>query len=362
MRFDNLFRIRDRVALATGRARARPTSAVGLRSVFRYGSLLLAAVVLTACGTPAEPAGDDVTGGSGGPQNAPGGPEGSGGSGGSLSGPGGDLKGPYMERTLPAPDGTDRVWLLRLPAGYEEGTLADVVFSFHGAGSNALAQFTYSDFMAQADRDGVILVMPNANNRVYPDDTHRLAGYWGRAWEANLRERDFDIDFILEVVDLLQSEYNTRDFFATGMSAGGDMVSALACLPVSPFNAYGPVTYMYYNEAECGAAPPRPFIYFHGTADSVVPIQGSDDPWNDPPVPEAMQRWADHNGCEGGPIEQSVSDEVVHFSWAGCEASTEWYRVEGGGHTWPGGVQREGGAYTTSDISASDLIWELFLK
>ncbi|HJO04113.1 MAG TPA: hypothetical protein QGG47_09070 [Acidobacteriota bacterium] len=325
----------------------------------RLGSVLLAAGTLAACGTSDEAAVDAASpsqGDSGGAEGS----GGSGGSGGPLSGPGGDLKGPYMERTLGASDGTERVWLLRLPAGYKEGMLADVVFSFHGAGSNALAQFTYSDFMEQADRDGVILVMPNANDRVYADETHRLAGYWSGAWEANLRERDFDIDHVLELVDLLRSEYNTGDFFATGMSAGGDMVSALACFPDSPFKAYGPVTYMYYNEAECGSAPPRPFIYFHGTEDATVPIQGSDDPWNDPPVSEAMQRWADHNGCEGGPTERAVSDEVTHISWAGCDASTEWYRIEGGGHTWPGAVYTDRLGYTTDDISASDLIWEVF--
>ena len=198
--------------------------------------------------------------------------------------------------------------------------------------------------------------------RFYPDATHGLAGYWNRAWEANLRERDYDVDFILDLVSLLRREHTTGDFFATGMSAGGDMVSALACHADSPFKAYGAVTYMYYNAAECGAAPPRPFIYFHGTDDGVVPIAGSEAPWNDPPVPEAMQRWADHNGCTGGPVERPVSDEVMHLSWTGCDASTEWYRIEGGGHTWPGAVERGSAGHTTDDISASDLIWELFSR
>ncbi len=305
----------------------------------RRSVALAAAVALVACGAPAEPEGEAAAADS-------------------AAVP---IDRPYTERTLPAPDGTERTWLLRLPAGYHEGTRADVVFNFHGAGSSAPAQFRYADFTAQADRDGVILVVPDAN-KVYPDATHGLAGYWNSAWEANLRERDYDVDFILELVRLLQREHTAGDFFATGMSAGGDMVSALACLADSPFKAYGPVTYMYYNQAECSDAPPRPFIYFHGTADPVVPIAGSDPPWNDPPVPEAMQRWADHNGCAAGPVERRVSDEVMHLSWTGCEASTEWYRVEGGGHTWPAAVERDSLGNTTDDISASDLIWELFSR
>ena len=282
------------------------------------------------------------------------------GSGGPLAGPGYELAGqPVMERTLVMPDGTGRSYLLRLPAGYQPGRRADVVFTFHGSGSDARTQLAYSDFSELADRDGVILVAPDSNLE-FPDRDHPLATYWDHAWEANLRERDADIDFTRALVDSLASEYCTGDFHAAGMSAGGDMTSALQCLEQSPFGAYAPVTYLYYNAEECGAAPPRPMIYFHGSDDFVVPIDGSGPPWNDPPVPEAMQRWASHNGCEGAPEESRISEEVLRYRWRGCDASTEWYLVEGGGHTWPGRIPFPGLGHTTEDIIASELIWELF--
>jgi polyhydroxybutyrate depolymerase len=281
------------------------------------------------------------------------------GSGGPLTGPGGNLDGPYLQRTLVTSSGDERKFLLRLPAEYQEGVPSDVVFNFHGATSNALDQLQYGDFRSQADRDGVILVMPDAN-KLYPDPEHELAGYWNSAWEANLRVRDADVDFVLEVVELLKSEYCTSTFYAAGMSAGGDMVSALRCLPDSPFASYAPVTYLYYKPDECSAAPPRPLIYFHGSDDRVVPITGSDAPWFDPPVREKMQSVATHNGCGGRALEGPVSDEVIRYSWSGCAAPTEWYLIEGGGHTWPGGPERPKLGHTTGDISASDLIWEFF--
>ena len=314
---------------------------------FRHPLLCVLLVSLLVLGTACDPADDPVAEldvcGSGGP----------------LTAPGGDLNGPYMKRTLITKFGNERTWLLRLPAGYEEGTPADVVFNFHGATSNALDQFVYGDFRTQADRDGVILVVPDAN-KVFEDPTHELAGYWNSAWEANLRTRDYDIDFILELVDLVQSEYCTGDFFAAGMSAGGDMVSALECQPDSPFKAYAPVTYRYYNDTECAESPPKPLISFHGDKDFVVPIAGSDAPWLDPPVADVMQAWAEHNGCDPKRLEKRVSDEVLHFWWANCDAPTEWYLVEGGGHTWPGAVPVPELGHTTEDISASDLIWDLF--
>ena len=52
--------------------------------------------------------------------------------------------------------------------------------------------------------------------------------------------------------------------------------------------------------------------------------------------------------------EDSVSN------WNGCVAPVVLYRVEGGGHTWPGavGVPRLG--YTTHQLSASAEMWKFF--
>lgn len=316
-----------------------------MASLLPNAVLALLTIITAACGSSATPATEVV------PEPC--------GSGGPLSGPGGDVKGPYMERTIVASDGVERPYLLRLPAGYQEGQRADVVFTFHGSGSDMLAQFVYSDFQELADRDGVILVSPDANKE-YPDPDHRLAGYWSSAWEANLRERNVDVDLVLSLVGQLQSEYCTGDFFAAGMSAGGDMVSALQCLDESPFEAYGPVTYGYYDEQECGSAPARPMIYFHGSDDFVVPFAGSGEPWNDPPVPELMQNWAEHNGCDSERLEERVSAEVVRYFWANCDAPTSWYLVEGGGHTWPGALEIPPLGHTTTDISATRILWDLF--
>jgi polyhydroxybutyrate depolymerase len=253
----------------------------------------------------------------------------------------------------------ERNWLLRLPSGYQAGVSADVVFNFHGATSNARSQSEYSSFDALADRDGVILVTPDAN-KVFNDPTHELAEYWNSAWEAKWRVRDFDVDFALELVELIKSEYCTGDFYAVGMSAGGDITTALQCLVDSPFKAFAPVTYRYYNATECKDAPPRPVISFHGSEDQVVPISGLGSPWFDPPVAHIMQEWAEHNGCDTQSIEDRVSDEVIRYQWVNCDAPTEWYLIEGGGHTWPGAVPAPRLGHTTEDISASELIWEFF--
>ena len=279
-------------------------------------------------------------------------------SGGPVTDADGNLFRPYQERTIDVA-GDERNWLLRLPEGYQPGQRANVVFNFHGAGSSAEQQFAYVNFADLADRDGVILVMPDAN-KVYVDQSHHLAGYWNSAWEAKWRERDHDIDFVLAVVKELHSEYCVGDFYAAGMSAGGDMTTALQCMADSPFEAFAPVTYRYWNAPECEDAPARPVISFHGTDDRVVPIEGLPEPWFDPHVSEIMQSWAEHNGCDPEAREERVGADVVRYSWTGCSAPVEWYLVEGGGHTWPGAVERERLGHTTNEISATELIWKFF--
>lgn len=255
--------------------------------------------------------------------------------------------------------GAKRKYLLRLPQGFSEGACANVVFDFHGSTSTAEQQFSYSNYSALADKSHVILVFPDAN-KTYSDQQHHLAEYWNHAWEANLRERDYDVDFILELVASLKRKFCTKNFYASGMSAGGDMVSALACLADSPFQSYASVTYRYYNEDECKNAPPQPTLSFQGDSDFVVPIGGSSEPWNDPSMQNIMQAWATHNQCSGGPKHDLISSEVTRFYWEDCAAPTQWYLVIGGGHTWPGQPGPKTLGYTTFDISASEIIWEFF--
>jgi para-nitrobenzyl esterase len=266
----------------------------------------------------------------------------------------------YSTSVVVMPDGTQRQYLVRFPTGFDAQRASNVVFNFHGATSRAIDQAHYSNFAALADRDHVVLVLPDAN-KIFPARDNPLAQYWDGAWEANKRVRDVDIEFVQQVIDDVRQAMNVDQLYATGMSAGGDISAAFACLPANPFSAIAPVTYAYYS-AECAEADPVPVIYFHGSEDQVVPFAGSGTPWLDPPVPELMQRWARHNGCQGDADIQQITPSVVKQSWSGCAAATEWYLIEGGGHTWPGGPDVKRLGVTTREISATQLIWDFFFN
>ena len=70
------------------------------------------------------------------------------------------------EKSLTMANGDVRTYLLTLPI---DGTVASahpVVFDFHGAGSNALQQFAYSNLTHLADQDGDLVAMVNPCRRL----------------------------------------------------------------------------------------------------------------------------------------------------------------------------------------------------
>jgi polyhydroxybutyrate depolymerase len=80
-----------------------------------------------------------------------------------------------------------------------------------------------------------------------------------------------------------------------------------------------------------------------------------------------MAAWATRNGCtDADPEEVFVADDVARLAWD-CPVSggTVLYRIEGGGHTWPGSefgariVDMVGA--TTPNLSANQMMWQFFL-
>jgi polyhydroxybutyrate depolymerase len=259
-------------------------------------------------------------------------------------GSGGEIGEPVDERTMTTSNGEERTYLVDVPSGYDESTPADVVFNFHGRGSNAAQQYVYGNFTDLAERDGVILITPNS-----------LVRNGSMQWSPGTPGSGEDLDFVAELVAETRTDYCTDQFFAAGMSSGGAMTTALACQADSDFEAFGPVTLWFYVDA-CEDAPPRPIIEFHGTDDEVVPFEGSGTRRS---VLEAGAAWAEHNGCDPEPTIEPIG-EVDHHQWTSCDAVTELYVVNGGGHTWPGSIEVEGLGAVTDDISASEIIWDLF--
>ena len=103
---------------------------------------------------------------------------------------------------------------------------------------------------------------------------------------------------------------------------------------------------MAFRSIEEGCAPSRtfPVISVHGTADllSFYGGYGFEAPLQS--VPETLDMWRGVWACDANPVEGELPDTVADFTtvstftWEGCRpgAGVFHYRVNMGGHTWPG--------------------------
>lgn len=227
----------------------------------------------------------------------------------------------------------------------------------------------------------------------YPDGTGGFLGL-GRSWNAGgggdglrcvgdpacedgVDDSAYDDDLFALMVAVLPID--TTRVYATGMSNGAAMSHRLACERSDRYAAI--VSVAGGNQASgypgCTPTIPVPVLHIHGTDDRCWGDDGSvgetcagDDAAGFVSVADSMDFWAGTNGCAGEPVEEALPDaaddgqSATRLVWPGCAAATQYLRVEGGGHTWPGGWQYlsvEKIGPVTMDFSASREAWS-FMK
>jgi len=260
-------------------------------------------------------------------------------------------------------DGLTRTYLLHVPAGYQAHTSEALVLNFHGHGSNAMQQERRSGMSLLADQQGFMVVYPQGV--VGPD------GQTG--WDTGLsaRPRVNDILFVSDLLTHLQSVLciNPLRIYATGFSNGGGMTNVLACTEASRLAAFAPVSGSYPPyPGGCHPLRPVPLLELHGTADRVVPYNGSESRQL-PSILAWLQGWAARDGCTVGPTVFYAQGNVTALVWTHCQgnATVVSFRIQGEGHRWPSvrfniRFNASGGTAgsTGQALSASALIWSFF--
>lgn len=257
--------------------------------------------------------------------------------------------------------GTERGYLLHVPASYDASEPTPVVFNFHGHGSSAVAQIAYADFRPLAEREGFIVVAPEGQG-----SPRRFTLLGATATEAD------DVVFAVALLDHLATRLciDPRRVHATGMSNGGALSSVLACRAADRFAAVGAVAAMIYVPP-CGDDGTRSasIVAMMGTADPVVPYAGGRvNCCGNPDIPAAedtLAQFAERSGCSGTPEETRPKPTILHRTWTGCAkgAAIELYTIEGGGHTWPGApfdLSSRGLGATTKELIATETVWAFF--
>ena len=268
--------------------------------------------------------------------------------------------------------GTERDYLLTVPAQHDGTTPLPLVLDIHGLAEGATVHTKMSGFSARAQQEGFVVAFPNG------------LGSPPR-WDVDVTDpANPDIAYIDQLLAQVGAQQciDTSRVYATGLSMGAWFSSALACTRSDKFAAIAPVAGVQYQD---GCTPERavPVRAFHGTADPILLFNGgigdltglmggttTADQMTVPPAdidgagyPAAVRSWADHNGCGATPKDTRLTPEILHRVYPCPDgADVEFYVMEGGGHSWPGSAfsQAIGKIVgpTNMDLDATELSWE----
>lgn len=270
--------------------------------------------------------------------------------------------------------GKTRTYRLHLPKGFSKDKPVPLVIVLHGAGANGAITEILTGFSPVADHHGFAVV--------YPDGQLGLWNFWEQqeAAKAKLARRgNDDIGFLSDLIDSLVKDgvADRTRVYVTGISNGAFMSNRLGCDLGDKIAAIAPVSGTMPRIMADKVKPPRamPVLYFHGSEDKLVGIDGTDFITKrnaSLSASDLVEWWAKHNGCEMKPKTESLPDKaddgttVTRTSYPAGKsgAPVTFYSIDGGGHTWPGGSAQPEGLLgkTSRDIVASELIWEFFAK
>ncbi|GAA4569693.1 alpha/beta hydrolase family esterase [Planotetraspora kaengkrachanensis] len=278
---------------------------------------------------------------------------------------------PTGGRTQVTVDGRRLDYLLSMPAGFTNTTPAPVVLDFHGLGSNAAQENAYTRLSIAGPNLGYVVVTP--------ETASGLAG-WIIPGFGGVRPGDQDVEVkaaaaLLDHLEATLCVDRTREF-AAGMSNGAGMAAALVCGLNGRLAAVAPVSGITIAKP-CARPTPTTIITFHGTADRVVPFEGGQvglpgriggvevPAWlreaRLPSFETTVDRWAESMDCGPGTRSEPAGDVVLRTFRCAGGSTVEAYVVEGGGHTWPGGIPlaRLG---KTARLDATGLILQAFTR
>jgi polyhydroxybutyrate depolymerase len=262
-------------------------------------------------------------------------------------------------------DGLERSYRLYSPENVAQNRALPLVIVLHGGGgsSREVIYSTRARFNALADRDGFLVLYPDAIGRVWDTGGGEISGA--------LSPRRDDDGFLRAAIETVAHQYKVdpRRIFVTGVSRGGMEGYAFACAHPDLIRAIASVA-MPLPEASadsCATGPAFGFLLIHGTADPFVPYDGGPinlgrrDRDRVTSAPATYAAFRHRNGCSGDRTTRKGSVEIHDAT--GCAAPTGFASVGGGGHGWPGGRKVLPGGRAgpvNADISAPDVIWDFF--
>lgn len=251
--------------------------------------------------------------------------------------------------------GLARTFIVHLPPSY--GSQAQpLVILYHAYSFSAEQMERYSQMDSAADTENFIVVYPQGADQ--PSSWNAGNGAEGPTGDAN------DIQFTGDMLLYLEHNYcvDTHRVYAAGFSIGGGMAYRLACTLTNQFTAIATVSGAYYPiPGGCHPSRSVPILEIHGQADHYAPYNGNPEA-KMASVQSYLNGWLSRDGCSSSFQTIFHQADVTGLQWSYCAngASVMHYRINDGGHTWPGAGPNGTLGYTTHTIDANIVIWNFF--
>lgn len=221
-------------------------------------------------------------------------------------------------------NGSERIYLLRIPLGLDPTQPAPLVFIFHGMGEKARDMYK-AGFNSVADQENIILVYPELVSHT---------------------STDFIKKILLDLSDFVNIDPSR--IYAMGFSLGGKLAYHVACEMSDTFAAFAAVSGMAICETSHNSEIAVSIIHIHGLGDDLVPYETGK--YGMPPVEETIAYWVQFNKCAISPQVEKTG-KIAHTMYSQCRdgAVIELYTIDGLGHKVP-----------AQELPAARIIWEFF--
>jgi len=223
--------------------------------------------------------------------------------------------------------------------------LVPVIIDFHGGAGTAEVQYITSNFFDIADREGILVIYPQADvragsvwNTLHSEEGNKVAGV-------------DDFGFIAAIIESLDSNPNidTSRIYVSGYSNGAAMAYQIACHLNNDIAGFVVMSGLFPLEVEypCDITHETPGIIINGTSDYERPMTGIEG--YALPVREAASWWAIQNGSTQ---ESTIQDRNIERTTYETPSGTQiqLFIVEGGGHDWF--------TFDVDDVPMNEFIWE----
>ena len=223
--------------------------------------------------------------------------------------------------------------------------LVPVIIDFHGGAGTAEVQYITSNFVDIADREGILVIYPQADvragsvwNTLHSEEGNKVAGV-------------DDFGFIAAIIESFDSNPNidTSRIYVSGYSNGAAMAYQIACHLNNDIAGFVVMSGLFPLEVEypCDITHETPGIIINGTSDYERPMTGIEG--YALPVREAASWWATQNGSTQESVIQDENIERTTYETA-SGTQIQLFIVEGGGHDWF--------TFDVDDVPMNEFIWE----